>query len=422
MGKMFDMLAKVNPDRESWCFNVRIIRLWTVYSTTNPGHLDSLDMILIDEKGTKIHASIAHKLLYLFRHKIFEGNVYMMSNFKVELEERVNRATSHAYQLHFIYKTTVDKCEDSSIEKLGLSLTTIGNIHGYGPDHEFLVDVAGLVMRTSSERECIRDGKTTKEVVLHIFDNSGNCECLLTGIYIDEFQSLVDRSGKVSIENYLNVSRILVNPIIPEMIAFKESLAIVGVVCVGPHTRPSIDEDFLTRNPPISIAKIRKPRKEGFYIVGGIVDSLVEPEQWWYPGCACHAILSPNANGFYCQDCNKVVTHMIPMFKVKLRIKDGTGQGIFVLFDQQMYELLGKHCHEMLTVQEGDNSHGYPLELDDLKGRKLLLKIEKSNTDGYDISEKPFRVERICQDLSLIDAFDSPFLNEATEYEDEDDE
>ncbi|KAK2397203.1 hypothetical protein QL285_058805 [Trifolium repens] len=76
----------------------------------------------------------------------------------------------------------------------------------------------------------------------------------------------------------------------------------------------------------------------------------------------------------------------------------------------------------MLTVQEGDNSHGYPLELDDLKGRKLLLKIEKSNTDGYDISEKPFRVERICQDLSLIDAFDSSFLNEATEYEDEDDE
>jgi hypothetical protein len=35
----------------------------------------------------------------------------------------------------------------------------------------FCEDVAGLVMRTSSERECIRDGKTTKEVVLHIFDN-----------------------------------------------------------------------------------------------------------------------------------------------------------------------------------------------------------------------------------------------------------
>jgi hypothetical protein len=47
------------------------------------------------------------------------------------------------------------------------------------------------------------------------------------------------------------------------------------------------------------------------------------------------------------------------------------------------------------------------LELDILKGRKLLLKIEKSNINGYDISEKPFRVERICKDLSLIEASDS---------------
>ncbi|WJX52344.1 hypothetical protein P8452_38464 [Trifolium repens] len=195
MGKMFDMLTNVNPERESWCFNVRVIRLWTVYSTTKPGHLNSLEMILIDEKGTKIHASIAH----------------------------------------------------NSIEKLGLSLTTIGNIRGYGPDHEFLVDVVGLVMRTSSERECIRDGKTTKEVVLHMFDNRGGGGL---PIIVIQFAKIRYEEGKISIENYLNVTRILLNPIIPEMIAFKESLAIVGVVCVGLHTRPSIDEDFLTRNPP----------------------------------------------------------------------------------------------------------------------------------------------------------------------------
>jgi hypothetical protein len=60
-----------------------------------------------------------------------------------------------------------------------------------------------------------------------------------------------------------------------------------------------------------------------------------------------------------------------------------------------------------LWIFQGDNSHCYPSELDFLKGRKLCLKIEKSNIDGYYISEKPFRVERICQDLSLIDAFDS---------------
>ncbi|KAK2422624.1 replication factor A protein [Trifolium repens] len=347
LGKMFDMIASVNDNRDSWCFKVRVIRLWTVYSTTKPGHLNSLEMILIDEKGTKIHASIAHKLLYLFRDKIFEGSVYKMSNFEVVLEEGVIRTTSHPYQLHFLYKTKVDRCEDISIDMLGLSLTTIGNIRTYSLDYEFLVDVAGLVLRTSSERECVRDGKTIKEVVLHMIDNSGYCECLLSGIYVDEFQSLVDRGGgglpiiviqfakiryeqgKISVENYLNVTRILINPSMPEIIAFKER------------------------------------------------------------------------------------------FKLKLRIKDGTGQEIFVLFDQEMYELLGKHCHELLTVHEGDNSHCYPLEFDILKGRKLLLKIDKRKIDGYDNFEKPYRVERICQDLSIIDAFDSSFLNEATDSEDD---
>ncbi|WJX82134.1 hypothetical protein P8452_64933 [Trifolium repens] len=413
MDEMFDILAAVNPDRDSWYFKVRVIRLWTLYSATKPGHLNSLEMIVIDEKGTKIHASIPHKLLYLFRHKIFEGSVYKMSNFKVALEEGVNRTTSHPYQLHFLYKTKVDRCEDCSIEMLGLSLTTIGNIRSCGPNHEFLVDVAGLVMRTSSEREFVRDGKTTKEVMLQMFDNSGNCECSFN------LQKIRYEEGKFAVESYLNVTRIMINPSIPEIIAFKERLAIVGVVCVGPHTRPSLDEDFLIRNPPISIANLCKTNREGFYIIGGIIDSLVEPEQWWYPACSFHASLSSNASGFYCNICDKDVTHMIPMFKLKLTIKDGTGQEVFILFEQEMYELLGKHCYELLTVHEGDNSHCYPLEFDILIGRKLLLKIEKSKIDGYDIFDHPFRVERICQDLSLIDAFDSPFLNEASDSQDD---
>jgi hypothetical protein len=85
------------------------------------------------------------------------------------------------------------------------------------------------------------------------------------------------------------------------------------VVCIGPHTRPSIDEDFLMKNPPISIANLHKTKKEGYYIVGGIVDSLVDPEQWWYPACSCLGNLSPNGDGFYCNVCDKQVPHMIPM-------------------------------------------------------------------------------------------------------------
>ncbi|WJX74389.1 hypothetical protein P8452_58156 [Trifolium repens] len=408
----FDMLGCVSPVKELWCFNVRVIRLWTVYSITEPDHLDSLEMVLIDVKGTKIHASIAHNLLFLFRHQIYEGNVYKMSDLMVAPES----------------------------DKIGLSLSTIRDVCGYGPDHEFLVDVAGLVTRRSAERECIRDGKPTKEVVLKIIDNSGECECALFGSYVDEFQSLIDRSGGglpvvviqfakiklvqgiISIQSYLNATRIFVNPSIPEIASFKERLGIVGVVSIGPHTRPSIEEDFLTWNPPISIANLRETTKEGVYVVGGIVDGLVDPEKWWYAACSCNASVSANSGAYYCHDCVKHVSKMIPRFKVKLRIEDGSGQGVFVVSDGAMHDLLGKQCHELLALHEGRNSGCYPPELDLLRGSKLLLKVEKTHTDGYVISESSFRVERICNDLSTIDAFDSPFLNNHSESGSESDD
>jgi hypothetical protein len=60
-----------------------------------------------------------------------------------------------------------------------------------------------------------------------------------------------------------------------------------------------------------------------------------------------------------------------------------------------------------LFIFQGDISEFYPSELEFLKGIKLLLKVEKSNTDDSNFSENAIKVEKLCADLSLIDAFDS---------------
>jgi hypothetical protein len=68
----------------------------------------------------------------------------------------------------------------------------------------------------------------------------------------------------------------------------------------------------LTWNPPISIANLRETTKEGVYVVGGIVDGLVDPEKWWYAACSCNASVSANSGAYYCHDCVKHVSKMIP--------------------------------------------------------------------------------------------------------------
>jgi hypothetical protein len=75
----------------------------------------------------------------MFRSKITEGKVYKMSYLSVSPESGYYRSTSHPYKLGFEMKTKVQICEDSSIDRYRLSLATIGDICGHGPDHDFLV-------------------------------------------------------------------------------------------------------------------------------------------------------------------------------------------------------------------------------------------------------------------------------------------
>ncbi|MCI14150.1 replication factor A protein [Trifolium medium] len=141
-----------------------------MYSFMKPDEVNSLEMVLIDEKGDKIHASVRRQMLYLFRLKITEGNVYKMSFFTVAPESGLYRTTPHRYKLIFEMKTKVQSCENNTIGRFGLSLTTIADICGHGPDYEFLVDVAGLITGISPQKEYIREGKVTKMILIELTD------------------------------------------------------------------------------------------------------------------------------------------------------------------------------------------------------------------------------------------------------------
>ncbi|GAU29161.1 hypothetical protein TSUD_275800 [Trifolium subterraneum] len=286
---------------------VRVLRLWSVYSFMKPDQVNLLQMVLIDEKGATIHATVRRQMLYLFRLKITEGEVYKMSFFTVSPES----------------------------DRYGLSLTSIGDICGHGPDHDFLVDVVGLITGISAEREYICDGKVTKMILLELTDNREY-------IYSKCFECY----------------KIYGDPSIPEIVAFKESLAVDGlqnvssIPTIGPHGKPSLEEDFLVKYPKTSIANLLGADEDGVYVVGAVVDGLVDAEEWWYPACSCHRSVTADSGAYYCTQCVKHVFRMVPRFRVKLRVDDGSGQAVFVVFDNDMNHLLGKHCHELVAASK----------------------------------------------------------------------
>lgn len=54
MDSWFDSLAAVAPGREGWRFKVRVLRVWEVPAFLNSEQPNSLEMVLIDEKVSKL--------------------------------------------------------------------------------------------------------------------------------------------------------------------------------------------------------------------------------------------------------------------------------------------------------------------------------------------------------------------------------
>ncbi|WJX62991.1 hypothetical protein P8452_47925 [Trifolium repens] len=429
MNTAFDMLGSVSPGRNSWRFKVRVLRLWNAASFMKPDQPNSIEMVLIDEKGSKIHASVRRQLIYVFGGKIAEGKVYKMSYFSVVPESGLFRSTQHPYKLKFEMKTKVQICENNSIDTYGLSLSTIGDIFVYGPEHDFLIDVAAVVTGVSGEREYIRDGKVVKMVLLELTDNSGKCECAFFGDYVDILQEMLVNAGaglpivvvqfakikifagKVSIQNVVNATRIFVNPPIPEIVSLKKDLDVdglesaVSIPVLGPRVATSFEDDFLLNFPKTTLAKLVGLAEDGIYVVSASVVDLVDPEEWWYPSCRCHRSLTADSGAYYCKFCVKHVFKMVPRFRVKLRVDDGTSEAVFVVFDADMHVMVGRHCFEMVLDSKARDAGFYPPEFDLLKGKKFLFKVQKSYSGALRFDDS-YRVKRVCSDEAIIKAFE----------------
>jgi hypothetical protein len=98
------------------------------------------------------------------------------------------------------------------------------------------------------------------------------------------------------------------------------SLAVHGVEVnirvnvLGPHVRPSMEEDFLHTYPVMSVSGLNSLVEDGTFVVCATVVGLVDDEDWWYPACKCHKSVTPDSGAYYCGRCVKHVFQMIPRF------------------------------------------------------------------------------------------------------------
>ncbi|KAJ1412240.1 Nucleic acid-binding, OB-fold [Sesbania bispinosa] len=294
-------------------------------------------MVLVDSEGGRIQASIRKPMMRKFGNVIVEGEVYKMIYFSVVKNVSNFRATKHEFKLIFNSRTRVFRAESLLIPEYGLSLSSSEDIRNTKVESEFLYDMMGLLTVVSAEKNIVKDGKTTRLIMLELTDDKGKIRCTLFGDFVDKVNEFLSMSGNqltiviiqfarvntykgdVGLVNIFNTSRLLWNPQIVEAIDFRKSVACHEVdsdISIGflDDEFPSLTmkEEFLNSFPRKNLEELQTCEEDGFFIVLGTIVSIID-EQWWYLACSCNrSVSTDDEDKYYCTNCATYVCEVTP--------------------------------------------------------------------------------------------------------------
>ncbi|KAL6495845.1 hypothetical protein OROGR_030408 [Orobanche gracilis] len=96
MAYVYDKISDLNPIRDNWSILVRIIRLWVVRVGNQ---ITAIEMILMDDKGSRIEATVRKYLAHKYERLLREGFVYAIRNFTLADNSGTFRVADHEYKI-----------------------------------------------------------------------------------------------------------------------------------------------------------------------------------------------------------------------------------------------------------------------------------------------------------------------------------
>ncbi|KAL4330701.1 hypothetical protein AHAS_Ahas13G0426400 [Arachis hypogaea] len=365
-------------------FSISISLFWIVDVATavqeyhkNPA-LDAsqnlLHMVLMDEKLHKIQATIRDQLISKFAVSLKEGDLYLMSHFTVVPNTGLNRVTKHRFRLLFQYKISVVSVVSPRIPHSSLCFTSIDEIDQTTKDHNFIIDFVGIITGVRKERDVVSYGKLIKAVVLEVFTHGKKVQCNVFGNACDllEYDNLqkYPRSplivlesfkikaieGGVILQNVINVSRLFINPDIPESVEFLSRFSVASygfsrlVTNDLGYLISKVDGDYFNPKEISNIQDLHVDNRHAHYFVIGTIKEVMDEPDWWYYSCVCGHAVVDHEDLYLCDVCGSCVEHVMVKYRIRVKIHHAGCAVLFVLLDNAATKLFGKNCSKALLM------------------------------------------------------------------------
>ncbi|CAH1448404.1 unnamed protein product [Lactuca virosa] len=236
------LIDDVDALRDDLTLKVCVINLWNHMSFYNKDNIWAIELILLDENGRKIQATVYKKCLYRFKNLLKDGSSFYITRPSVASQKPGSfKLTPQDQKLTFVQDTVVTECAEFSGSKFGFSFVEYQSILSFLHPQDTSVDVIGLVVAVS---EMIRDNsdKSKQRLTIHIQDaNALQLRVILRGDYAYKMQNYIDNNppnqhvvvilqfaqitiwrDRPSVNTYFTSSKLFINSEIDEITLFKK--------------------------------------------------------------------------------------------------------------------------------------------------------------------------------------------------------
>ncbi|KAH6802590.1 hypothetical protein C2S51_034036 [Perilla frutescens var. frutescens] len=420
MAPVFGTARMLKPGKSTFGLELRLIRC---YENTNSY---SMECVFHDREGTRIHVTIPKANVEKFKHRLIEGNVYVLIDFVIGINVMKYKTTASLYKIIIFNQSRLFEVFHDDFPNLLYEMkpfVDVANMEQLGDAHMF--DVIGTI--DSHYRPLTREinGKLTKLMDLVLEDLDGNT--ITVTLWEKHAEDMIDflnsgpeapvviilqfcrpniYRGEVRISSLFNITKIVTEHNILEISEFCSSYLSSGKVrsttistLTSSSTRSLNDEirdgDFVLK----TISEIMTDGEVGYFWVFATILCVETIGDWSYLACKrCQKKMRPSGSQFFCVKCQSFDITGKLRYKLTVRVVDDTGTTTFLLWDKESVSLIGKTA---LELSVGPNVEGIPAGIEQLANKKALfnVSVDPGKTRNYTGS---FSVARISTDRQII--------------------
>ncbi|KAG2250434.1 hypothetical protein Bca52824_080570 [Brassica carinata] len=144
----FSTVSELEPYKEISHINVQIIRLWKKYIAADRY---TIELVLCDSFGDKIHASISSSLVAPYEPRLKEGYWKFFETFSVVQSGGAYRTSKHAYMIEFGRNTRVCVCDFFPRPLTGFQPVAFRDILDGLVATEYLVDTEKITLELQNQ-------------------------------------------------------------------------------------------------------------------------------------------------------------------------------------------------------------------------------------------------------------------------------